>query len=480
MNFLDIDLSDVTTNTLNTLSDLSDTISPKQSGGGIFDFLFGGHSASKCDSAVLAAARLGNYSVVEFMIDQGAVDLSAQDQDGNTILHYLVMPASPNRDLIKKILKLSKDQTGGSLSIDYQIGGRSDFINLQNKDGDTPLILAVKNEHHDLCSELILAGSDKELRNKKGLRVETETPEEFYDLSKHKQEVSALPLREKGKDDLFESPSSPLVVNSPIFIASVTKEDSDKLLEPFMKLLNRPSGEAVKTSDVESFEGGWTESLKQDGGCGCGSSKPPVVMADTESLLNDLQKYFSFDGSQSGGNCGNGLCGIKTPVVIGSNDQQEGGKKKKSVKSHRSSATERNFELGRILNNQTDEIIKRVVDKIQKLMEEDKKTFKGLKADEATARAAKAILWKMVKEQHPDLKGSLDVAIEMEKIATDDMIKSLKPTEIKKIMKAIEEHKAEKEKSMKDHKAKKEEKMEMSSTSSENIPEMGNLSETSA
>ena len=93
-------------------------------------------------------------------------------------------------------------------------------------------------------------------------------------------------------------------------------------------------------------------------------------------------------------------------------------------------------------------------------MEEDKKTFKGLNADDDTARAAKALLWRMVKEQNPDMKSSLDVAVEMEKMATDDAIKSLKIADIKKIMKAIDEHKAEKEKRMKEMKEPKSESSE--------------------
>ncbi|ARF09441.1 ankyrin repeat protein [Indivirus ILV1] len=490
MNYLDMDLSDITTNTLGSLSDLNDSImsTQKQSGGGIFDALFG-RSSSKYDDAVLTAARQGNYNVVDFMIDQNAIDLSAQDENGNTVLHHLVGAASPNHALISKILKTT--QSGGDDGIKSQTaGGNKNFINIQNKDGDTPLIVAVKKGHHDLCSELIIGGSDKTIRNAEGLRVETETPEELFNFSpKYVQEVSALPLQE-GQNELFNSPTSPFPENSNIFMASEGSNGNESLVN----LLNRQANKSsLATSAAESYKGNWSESI-QEAGCGCGSTRPPVIMADTETLLNDLQKYFSVDANQSGGsnvtaptentetflnalctkmyngpNQLGGTCGIRTPIVVAPNDSQTGGKKKKTKKSR---ATSRNMELGRIINAQTDEIIKRVVSKIQNLIEEDKKTFKGLKADEATAKAAKAILWKMIKEQNPDMKSSLDVAIAMEKMATTEMIKSLKPADIKKIMKDISEHRAEKEKHMKEK--------ELSSTSSESVPEMSNVSETSA
>jgi len=445
MNFLDIDLSDVTTNTLNTLSDISNSSSQekpsyKQGGGGILDFLFGQNTASKADRAVLEAAKLKKYELVEFMIERSAVNLSAQDKDGNTVLHYLVSTSNPNQELIKKILNLPNVK---------------EFVDIQNNKGDSPLFVAVMNDHHDLCSDLINTGKARtDIRNFEGFRVasESQTPtSEFI-----KQEVSALPLRDRHSDSMFGSPTSPLSINSPIFVTQITKEESDKIFEPFMKLFNRKLDEPLKnTSEAASLKGLETE--KQDnqegGNCGCGS-KPPVVQADTESLLNDLQKYFSV---------------------------QEGGKKKVSgkrkvtvTKKRKSSVNERNFELGRILNTQTDEIIKKVVDKIQKMIEDDKKHFKGLVADEATARAAKAVLWKMVKEKNPELKSSLDVAIEMEKLATDEVIKGLKVATIKSIMKDIEKHRSEKDK---EREKKKSE--EPSATSSEDVPVMSNLSETS-
>jgi len=461
MNFLDIDLSDVTTNTLNTLSDISNSSSQEnigQTGGGILDFLFGHSTVSKADSAVLEAAKLKKYDFVEFMIERGAVDLSAQDKDGNTVLHYLVDTSSPNQELIKKILKLPNVKK---------------FVDIQNNKGNSPLFVAVMNEHHDLCYELIEnAKANKYLRNFEGFHIlsEDQTPQssEFMDLSlKHKQEVSALPLRDRQSDSLFGSPTSPLSINSPIFVTQITKEESDKIFEPFMKLFNRKLDEPVRnTSEAGSFKDLKTE-IKQDtqegGGCGCGSKPPVIVQADTESLLNDLQKYFS---------------------VTSTNNVQEGGKNKKKVSGKRkvsvtrkrkSSVNERNFELGRIINTQTDEIIKKVVDKIQKMIGDDKKHFKGLVADEATARAAKAVLWKMVKEKNPELKSSLDIAIEMEKLATDEVIKGLKVATIKSTMKDIEKHRAEKEK----EKEKRKSEVEPSATSSEDVPVMTNLSETS-
>ena len=484
MNSLDFDLSEITSNSLNSISDMtslgSTPVSVQEGGGVIGDLMDAvfGSSASKADRAVLEAARLKNYTVVEFMIDQSAVNLSAKDKDGNTVLHYLVSDPNPNQTLINKVLSMPQAKS---------------FLNKQNKDGDTPLIIAVKNQHHDLCSQLIEAGSDKSIRNREGLRVDTETPESNLMLSSPKpveeqQGVSALPLQEGWSGSLgslgslgnlgIDTLSSPFKRASPTYVASATQEETTKLLNPILDFFNKKKQEPL-SSEPAPFNTETAQSLGQDdteqflenlkrqikgpnttsqmvpgsvnmaapaaaaaagGGCGC-SGNP----ADTDVLLSDLQRYFSM-GSQN---------------VQNNQNQLGGAKRKKSVKKRRSHARERAEELSRIVNNQADEIINGVVNKIKEL----------LKVDEATARAAKALLWRQVKESHPDLKSSLDVAVEMQKMATDDAIKKLKKTEISKILKDIQKHRAEKDKQ-------RAEKMS-DSTSSNEVPSLTNMSETS-
>ena len=61
------------------------------------------------------------------------------------------------------------------------------------------------------------------------------------------------------------------------------------------------------------------------------------------------------------------------------------------------------------------------------------------------AKAIKAILWKNVKEQHPDMRSSLDVAVEMEKLITKETLKDIGPKQIKDMMDTLKKHYEEKQ-----------------------------------
>jgi ankyrin repeat protein len=138
-----MDLSELDTHTINTnvfsqLSELSQSEQTHIQDGGFLDFLC---NDSKTDKAVLEAVRLKKYDIVKFFIEKDLIEsYEHQDENGNTLLHYLALDYETTWKLIEKILERSDIKS---------------FINIQNKNGDTALILAVIGSHHDLCEKLV-------------------------------------------------------------------------------------------------------------------------------------------------------------------------------------------------------------------------------------------------------------------------------------------------------------------------------------
>lgn len=79
--------------------------------------------------------------------------LSYKDRKGNTILHLAVLESY---DSFKKVLSRIECS-------------EAQCINVQNREGDTPLHIAIKNNSLNKVRDLIEAGAKTNIRNKAGL-----------------------------------------------------------------------------------------------------------------------------------------------------------------------------------------------------------------------------------------------------------------------------------------------------------------------
>jgi len=165
------------------------------------------------------------------------------------------------------------------------------------------------------------------------------------------------------------------------------------------------------------------------GNCGCSGNESNKNESgksenNTENLITNIQGYF---------------------------DKQMGGKKKKNIKKNKvgyrkmklSGDESRGKELNRIINDQVSDIIGEVINEIIKLISDHPNEFKKIEPNEKTAKAYKAALWQMTKDQHKDLKSPYDVAVEMKKMVD---VKHLKEIDVGKWIKKLEEHYASKQK----------------------------------
>ena len=118
---------------------LSATSNNGQTGG----FFFSTNGNPQNDNKCLLAARTKNYAVVDFMLKNDMLNNPvSHDKDGQTLLHYLAKDYS---------------STSKASNIADMVLGRKDinkFINVQNKNGDTPAIVAVKAGNMNLVNKL--------------------------------------------------------------------------------------------------------------------------------------------------------------------------------------------------------------------------------------------------------------------------------------------------------------------------------------
>lgn len=432
MSTLDFNFSDVPDSL--RLSDVPYT-NKKQNGGFSFFGLFD-NKISKIDKMALEAASEKDIGCLKrFIVNDLIDDYSSQDKDGNTILHYIVAAPEPDIELIKTILHNSNAKK---------------FINIQNNRGDTPLLVSAKGGHHDICELLEKNGASKKIKNNDGYHVDTE--------SEHNTPVQESRIPDSQVPD-SQIPDSqiPKASNNDIHKILFRTQKQEQYTDTFtdFKPANKLPQNLESDLDAELKEITKEKNSKLQSG-GCGSCAPSCSCAQRggcgESCIPSCpcaQRGGCPLCGQSGG-CGCGMRGgkSKTDSIITdihkSFMNQLGGKQTGSRNLKRS---DNSTDLARMLDNQASEIINRVVKKIQDIMADNKKDFKGLKSDEATARAIKSLIWSGLRKEYEGVKkSSLDIATEMENRVNVDYIKKYDKTDIENMSKTLKQHADEKEK----------------------------------
>ena len=115
--------------------------------------------------------------------------LNWRDDNGNTFLHRTII----DNKYVQGIEKL--------LDLNFKIIDCKSIINKQNKDGDTPLISAVKNGNSKICELLIENGADKNIKNNNGEYVKK--VEEVFELVDNFPEYNVeVELEQETLDEL--------------------------------------------------------------------------------------------------------------------------------------------------------------------------------------------------------------------------------------------------------------------------------------
>jgi hypothetical protein len=460
MQLSDLSMSSNNTNIFSKLSELSDMSQVENNQtGGFFNFFC---DETKIEKAVLEAARLKKYDIVDFFVEKDLISsYDFQDENGNTLLHYLVL----DRDSVKKtIINILKKSNVSS------------FINIQNNNGDTPLILAVIGGHHDLCEHLIARGADKTIKNKQNVNVETETDinssimakplakntSVFNKITKQNDKQIFNPIIEflisnkQHNPNTSDAHSFTAMNNTDTQKRSSDVMDTESFIKEMLERVNKKNHTEDLIVKLQQNGGSKCQTCQMTGGgCGCTNNESNVKQqndsySETETLLHTLK---SFMQEQDGG--------AKKKRKQNKNEHTTGKRAIAKFIDYAAETTEkRGDELSRIINNQTTEIIENIIKKIQEIITKHKKDFEKVspevaKGGESVARVYKSALWSLVKNdpKNPP-KSSLDIAVEVQKIVSKDQLLKIDYNEWFNILKKNRE---EREKERESKKAKLQE-----------------------
>jgi hypothetical protein len=238
------------------------------------------------------------------------------------------------------------------------------FINLQNGSGDTPLHVAVKNGCTGFASLLDSCGCDKKTENKDGFAVGVESESLAGGGLSSKSSLS------KSQNTFF-----------PFNFTQNSSNTRETSFEP-MSLNTHKNTQNTTQSTTNSTDA---------------------------FIKNIVSKYNNYD--------------MQDESIL------DGGAKKRSTKSKKSSKKSKKikrnsgYELSRLISRQSNEIHDRVKEKIFELMKLDKNNEK----DQEIMKNYKAVLWRLMMKEHPELTSNLDKSVQLEKMTTLEILKDIDP-----------------------------------------------------
>ncbi len=404
---------------------------PMQSGG----FFWKSCGRTKNDEKVLEFARKSRFDDVAFMIQEDLVDnYCSQDEDGSTILHHLTR----NRNV--------HGANNKSIQIVLNQPNIKSFINVQDKNGDTPLHAAVKGGHMDLADLYIKMGANKSIKNNNGNFVDSDVQCPNDNLMPTKSSTNNKKTITVNNADQFDAVMK-ILVNG--FVNNQPLSEETATLGKFPQLNNETQTASkvdsqktnLNATDTDEFlnellkaDKDAKETIKQAGGYVSPNTDELQDAAlntyaqDTSGANDDfINRVFNIGRKQHGGKRSKRR--VVTRTLPSSNYNEFDSENDPQRQLERDSSSE----LQRMINNRATEIHERVVKKIMDL----------LSIDESTAKLYKAWLWRLAKKEHPELTTNYDKSIEMEKMVTK---KTLSKIDIDKVQKELDKEREERNK----------------------------------
>lgn len=181
---------------------------------------------------VLEAFRKGNLDLALYIINEKNCCYMCIDDNGDTILHHLVN------------YHFNEDCHSALLDI-INANNASDYINMQNYKGQTPMLLAVLNENQDVALEFENAGARKDIRDNEGNFIGSNEDESDANNNYIKNVVNIY-LPNKSIESL----------NSDDFVKNVQNEVTNmfgKNMESFVEESEIQSDGTESTLNTENF-----------------------------------------------------------------------------------------------------------------------------------------------------------------------------------------------------------------------------------
>ncbi|MBN8828201.1 MAG: ankyrin repeat domain-containing protein [Sphingobacteriia bacterium] len=123
---------------------------------------------NKNETALIASLKAENYEMAKLLIEKGA-SIHAEDKEGISALDLIkfnnyfddLLPILHNFDLIYQTHLGSVENIKQIIALGYD-------LNIQDEDGNTPLIISLKDKQHKIAELLIRAGADTQIEDNEG------------------------------------------------------------------------------------------------------------------------------------------------------------------------------------------------------------------------------------------------------------------------------------------------------------------------
>jgi hypothetical protein len=216
----------------------------------------GSHTSHTCPCVdAHKAFNSANYDLALYILKEKDCCYCCTDDNGNTLLHHIVLCCRKHNNNNKCISALTNALKSSNVS---------DFINIQNADGTTPILLAVETENEVVANKLDEAGADKSIADNTGNYLQTEDISEpvTINISETPNEqvcinnVVKLVVNDNKKtdSDISSLNLSSLINNSNNSNGTISSENSDIIAEKVKNKIVETFGINNKHNDISSLE----------------------------------------------------------------------------------------------------------------------------------------------------------------------------------------------------------------------------------
>lgn len=379
-----------------------------------------------------------NRDVFDQMLSENLVNpksLLQQNDQGETVLHHLIN--SHDNKCAQNVLNFVKKN--------FSATERQRFIDAQNKDGDTAIHLAIKNNDFETATLLDIFGANKRIPNARNEIIENTDSSEFVDSEQEikcgeTKKMDALisgiikpsksyKSEEANDSDLPDSLDDILLTEKPKSKSKLANSESPDNLDDIV-LTEKPKSKSKPKGFIQNFFSNifGTKSPKQSGG------SVDQELSDSTQSTSEFLKYISEKISQTGGQADHESSSSFDSSFDSTSSSEHfkytmqlGGRSKKSKKSKKAKKSKKS-KMSRTAT-QSEDIHAEVIKMIQDL---------GYSLDEA--KTIKAALYSYTKQQHPELS-NYERAVKMRSYTTQQHIANL---DIESVKQALAAHYATK------------------------------------
>ena len=359
------------------------------------------------DKVALRSAKQNKFSFVSELVLQDCIyNFGEQDENKNTILHYLVSyecKCESDKHINECVI------VNNAIAKSLKHPKIKSFINIQNKIGDTPLHVVIKLENSNLAGKLISAGADKTIKNNNGENIKEVSVVNCEECSARHSDMFSSNKMTSNINRLIaifnpptETIGTTVTIGTPVNVSKIIKLPDTKnevmsnstdeifndIINKFVNVKQTGGYDNARCNDNDGYDrcnndNDILECDSKDNQCG---GLPDVGCDDNDGYDrcnndNDILECDSKD-NQCGGNTKIFSNMIKNILFSENTDtfstmdgfhsknynKLVGGKKLKSTRKLRRIKNKKYSELDRMLSRQADMIRKNILDKIIKIL----------------------------------------------------------------------------------------------------------------